>query len=61
MRSINVRDCDYNSDEIKKNIKYWLINERPSSSDIYGDGRSGERIAKILKDVKLINNKTIFY
>ena len=61
LRSNNIIDCEYNSNEIisayNKHMKY----ARPKPSKVYGDGDAGKRIAKILATVNLKFHKTICY
>lgn len=61
MRGQNVVDCNYNSLEIEEGIIKCLNNGKSNKEYIYGDGYSGQRIAEILKNVKLSSNKTIIY
>ena len=48
MRSHNVNDVEWNSDEIHAAIRQQVEHGDYSSSSIYGDGMSGERIAELL-------------
>ncbi len=61
LRGNNVIDTSYDSNEIKKAIRYWLDNDKPEKSSIYGNGKAGEKIAEILSKVELIFHKTITY
>ena len=59
-RAENVIDVGYNSSDIQSAvIKSKSLN--PKSSQVYGDGKSGETIAKLLASVNLISHKTITY
>ena len=59
-RAENVIDVGYDSSDIQSAvIKSKSLN--PKSSEIYGDGKSGEAIANLLASVKLISHKTITY
>ena len=60
LRAQNVIDVDYQTEEIQKAIKKQ-INLELSSSKIFGDGKSGQRIADLLSTVKLKFHKTISY
>lgn len=46
VRSENVIDVDYNTDEIHAAIKKQLNNENYEKSTLYGSGKSGDKIAK---------------
>lgn len=58
-RGENVRDVDYSASEIRSAIEESLNSERPSSSDVYGGGDAGIKIAEELTKVPLIFHKTI--
>ncbi|WP_324721927.1 UDP-N-acetylglucosamine 2-epimerase [Salinimicrobium sp. HB62] len=60
-RAENVTDVDYNEQEILEATKEAIEKEHSGSSEIYGDGNSGERIAEILATVELTFSKTITY
>lgn len=61
-RGGNVIDTSYNQDEIKSAILNRIESKDTLSNDeIYGDGKSGERIADILAEVELRFHKTISY
>ena len=61
-RGENVIDVSYSSDAIKNGINNRLENTNViKQSSIYGEGKSGEKIANILADVKLRFHKTISY
>lgn len=60
-RGNNVLDVDYNKEAIKKAINTQVNNFNISSSTIYGDGESGQKIANILADIELKFHKTITY
>ncbi|MBN1436436.1 MAG: UDP-N-acetylglucosamine 2-epimerase (hydrolyzing) [Sedimentisphaerales bacterium] len=55
-RGKNVVDCDYGADNVAAALDMILKRRgkrRSKKSPIYGDGHSGERIARILADLKL--------
>ncbi|MCO6174172.1 UDP-N-acetylglucosamine 2-epimerase [Flavobacterium sp. NRK F10] len=60
-RGFNVKDVDYNKEEIKQAILKQIENARPQSSDVYGGGNAGEKIADLLSTVPLKFHKTITY
>jgi UDP-hydrolysing UDP-N-acetyl-D-glucosamine 2-epimerase len=58
MRAENVIDVGYDREEIKKAIEKALFDERfkarvKKCKNQYGDGKSGERIARILANLKI--------
>ena len=53
LRAKNIIDVDYDKDQILSAIKKQLENSKYEADDIYGDGKSGEKIAKILGDLDL--------
>jgi UDP-hydrolysing UDP-N-acetyl-D-glucosamine 2-epimerase len=59
-RGKNVLDCDYSFENIKTSVEHQL-GKKYSKEFIYGDGKSGEKIAKVLRDVKLNFTKKITY
>ena len=61
MRGKNVIDTNHSSKEIKKAIEYQINHGRYESDFIYGDGKSGKKIVKILSKVKINLDKTISY
>lgn len=60
-RGNNVLDVTYNRSEIVQAVNSWLQREEPASSNVYGGGDAGKRIAKELSQVELIFHKTITY
>jgi len=52
-RGKNVMDVDYNNDEIYNAIKKQIEHGKYKPDYIYGDGKAGSRIAKILCEVDL--------
>jgi len=60
-RGNNVFDVDYDKEAIKKAIIHQIGNKEISSSNIYGDGESGQKIADILAEIPLTFHKTITY
>jgi UDP-hydrolysing UDP-N-acetyl-D-glucosamine 2-epimerase len=61
LRGKNVIDAECNKKNIVKAIKQQLSNGRFPSSHIYGNGKSGIKIAEILTKVELKFHKTIEY
>lgn len=57
----NVKEASYNRHDIRQQIDYWLNNGRPQASTVYGGGRAGEEIARLLSDLPLRFHKTISY
>lgn len=58
----NVIDVDYDRKEIVGAIRKQIQSERPKGEQLYGDGKAGIRIAKILNDIGPISKqKTICY
>lgn len=61
-RSHNVVDCSYRTEDIYKAIVFQLKKKKYKSSKIYGDGKSGQRIARILSKIRNIKiQKKITY
>ena len=60
-RGNNVLDVNYNKEEIKKAIKDQIKNMNISSSTIYGNGESGQKMADLLAEIRLTFHKTITY
>jgi len=60
-RAENVIDVGYDRREIVDAIKKQLAHGRYPSSDLYGDGGAGARIAKILVDAPLRVQKRLSY
>ncbi len=61
LRGSNVIDTDYDKEQIRAAIQKHLQNRPPSGITIYGDGFSGERIARVLEEFPLHFHKTITY
>lgn len=61
LRANNVNDVSHNRDEIYEVTKGLIAAEKYPSSDIYGNGNAGQRIADILAETKLSFSKTINY
>ena len=57
----NVIHVDYNSTEIQTAIKKQIENDRYEKSTLFGDGRAGKRIVKILSEVEIKVQKTLYY
>jgi UDP-N-acetylglucosamine 2-epimerase len=60
-RGSNILDVDYKRDEIGSAINHWLYSSKPDSSDIYGGGDAGIKIAELLGSLSLRFHKTILY
>jgi len=61
IRGKNTIDVKHNTVQIKKAIIKQLKNGHYASEKIYGDGKSGIRIAKILNEAKITIQKKIHY
>ena len=60
-RGNNVVDVDYNSVEIEDAINNTLKSPRRATSDIYGGGNAGEKIADVLATIPIRFHKTITF
>lgn len=60
-RGANVVDVPYDRAAIRTAVEACLAGERPASDHLYGDGRSGERIAELLAKVPLEIEKRLDY
>lgn len=60
-RGENVRDVAYHNDEIYDAVKYQISHGHYDKEMIYGDGRSGQKIADILSKAMLGITKVISY
>ncbi len=60
-RARNVTDVSYKQEEILQATKNAISGEHYPSSDLYGNGNAGEKIAEILARVELTYSKTITY
>lgn len=60
-RGDNVVDVDYNTEAINKAIRGQLRRERYRSNAVYGDGKAGLRIARLLSEVQLSIDKQLTY
>ncbi|QTD37564.1 UDP-N-acetylglucosamine 2-epimerase (hydrolyzing) [Polaribacter batillariae] len=60
-RGNNVLNASYNKNEIIKAIENRIASKNITSSTIYGDGKSGEKIAEILASTDIKFYKTINY
>ena len=60
-RGENVLDTDYNKTDIINAIQNRINKENINSTNIYGDGFSGEKIADIIANTKIPFYKTINY
>ena len=58
-RGTNVIEVDHDSDEIASAIRRQLEHGRYERSTLFGTGRSGERIAEILAEVRPTIQKTL--
>ena len=61
LRGDNVVDVSHERDEILGAIKEAIHSEKYASSNIYGDGDAGNKIANILAEKELSFSKTISY
>jgi UDP-hydrolysing UDP-N-acetyl-D-glucosamine 2-epimerase len=60
-RGGNTVDVDYVQTEIEDAIMNALINGKSTSSNLYGNGNSGAKIAELLAELPLQFHKTIMY
>jgi UDP-hydrolysing UDP-N-acetyl-D-glucosamine 2-epimerase len=60
-RGPNIIDTSYSTEEIMQAIKQHLSNGKYPSTDLYGDGKSGQRIAELLSEQPLRINKRLTY
>ncbi|TDN89126.1 UDP-hydrolysing UDP-N-acetyl-D-glucosamine 2-epimerase [Salegentibacter sp. 24] len=60
-RATNVTDVNYNLNEILEATENAIRTDHFESSEIYGNGNSGKRIAEILATSELTFSKTITY
>lgn len=60
-RGANVIDVDHDQEQIKMAIEKQIIHGRYEMDSIYGDGRSGARIAEILANERVAIQKRITY
>ena len=61
IRTENVSDVAYNQQEIENALKKAYNTNKLKSSNLYGDGNSGKKIADILATAELTFSKTISY
>ena len=61
LRAQNVIDVKANKSEIKLAIEQSIERKNLNSSNIYGNGEAGKKIADILAKTKLSFSKTITY
>ena len=61
LRTDNVVQVDYKSNDIANAIRSQIKHGKYQSSDIYGDGTAGEKIADILANCEPCIQKTITY
>jgi len=60
-RGPNIIDTGYSAEAILQAIEHHLKNGRYPSSDLYGDGKAGQRIAEILAEQPLNFEKRLTY
>ena len=60
-RGSNVIDVDYNRKDIQISIETFMKSPKPRSSNVYGGGDAGEKIANLLVNLSLQFHKTISY
>ena len=56
-RAANVRDCGYERQEIEAAARDQIAHGRYAADHLYGDGRSGARVAEILATTPLTSDK----
>ena len=61
MRAENVTDVNHDQEEIYRAVKSAISADHFKSSEIYGNGNSGQKIAQLLAEVELTFSKTIWY
>lgn len=61
MRAENVTDVNNDKEEIYQAVKSAISADHFKSSEIYGNGNSGQKIANLLAEVELTFTKTIWY
>ena len=57
----NIIHAKYNSKEIENAIRKQLSHGKYTSSNLYGDGTAGEKIARILENTEIKIQKTLTY
>lgn len=60
-RGANVIDVDYQRKDIEAAVRRHLTGQRPASDSLYGDGKAGDRIARLLAEVPLTIDKRLTY
>jgi UDP-N-acetylglucosamine 2-epimerase len=60
-RGRNVIDVGHDRQQITQAIRAHLSNGRPTPDPIYGDGKAGPRIAKLLTEIPLSVEKRLTY
>jgi UDP-hydrolysing UDP-N-acetyl-D-glucosamine 2-epimerase len=60
-RGLNIIDTGYSAEAILQAIEHHLKNGKYPSSDLYGDGKAGQRIADILAEQPLNFEKRLTY
>lgn len=60
-RGPNVIDVGYDSGEIREAVEVQATGQRPESSNLYGDGKAGVRIAEVLATADLRTDKSLTY
>lgn len=60
-RGHNVIDVDYNTDQILQALNQHLQNQNIPSSNVYGGGDAGQKIADLLETLPLRFHKTLTY
>lgn len=60
-RGNNVTDINYNRNEIINAVKTVFSKGKAVSSDVYGGGEAGQKIASLLETLPLQFHKTITY
>ncbi|MCC6722628.1 MAG: UDP-N-acetylglucosamine 2-epimerase (hydrolyzing) [Bacteroidia bacterium] len=60
-RGNNIKDVNYDRDEIRMAVLHWFNDAIPIGSDVYGGGDAGKKIADLLGSLPLKFHKTINY
>jgi len=52
-RGCNTIDVESDKTAIMNTVYYWLSNDKPEQSFVYGNGEAGKRMAEVLATVPL--------
>ena len=58
-RGCNIIDVESNKTAIMNAVYYWLSNDKPEQSFVYGNGEAGKRMAEVLATVPLRYSKIL--